>query len=323
MQNFKQNWQQELAQGFGDIASLCDYLNLPNNYQPHGDFPLRVPRGFAARMAKNNARDPLLLQVLPTSDELATTAGYSPDPVGDLDAVPVAGVIHKYQGRALLLATGGCAVHCRYCFRRNFPYADLQLSASKITAAVQYIATHTDISEVIISGGDPLLLGDDKLFSWLRRLANIQHIRRIRIHTRLPVVLPSRINADFCAQLGEIAKPVVVVIHANHANEMNLEVQTACTKLKTAALLLNQSVLLKGINDNAQQLCRLSEKLFDFGVLPYYLHLLDPVLGSQHFAVDLPQALAIMQQIKAQLPGYLTPKLVQEQKGAASKIVLA
>lgn len=323
MQNLKQNWQQELAQGFGDIASLCDYLNLPNNYQPYGDFPLRVPRGFAARMAKNNARDPLLLQVLPTSDELATTAGYSPDPVGDLDAVPVAGVIHKYQGRALLLATGGCAVHCRYCFRRNFPYADLQLSASKITAAVQYIATHTDISEVIISGGDPLLLGDDKLFSWLGRINNIQHIRRIRIHTRLPVVLPSRINADFCAQLGAIAKPVVVVIHANHANEMNLEVQTACTKLKTAALLLNQSVLLKGINDNAQQLCRLSEKLFDFGVLPYYLHLLDPVLGSQHFAVDLPQALAIMQQVKAQLPGYLTPKLVQEQKGAASKIVLA
>jgi EF-P beta-lysylation protein EpmB len=224
----------------------------------------------------------------------------------------------------LLITTGGCAINCRYCFRRNFPYAEAQLSTKKITQAIQYIRNHQDISEVILSGGDPLLLNDQKLFSLLHQLEVIETMKRIRIHSRIPIVLPSRITTKFCINLSKINKLCVLVIHSNHANELSNNVKKACKKLKQENItLLNQSVLLKNINDNPQQLCALSEKLFAFGIMPYYLHLLDKATGTAHFEVEQSTAIKLMDQIKQQLPGYLVPKLVREQAGAKNKIVIA
>jgi EF-P beta-lysylation protein EpmB len=320
-------WQQELSEGFNDINELCDYLNLSpahNNLFALSDFPVRVPLEFAERMEKGNLNDPLLKQVLPVNDENISPSGFTADPVGDLNTMPETGVIHKYQGRVLFITAGSCAINCRYCFRRNFPYADFQLSTKKLSQAIQYIQNNKDISEVILSGGDPLLLNDQKIFSLLHQLDQIKTIKRIRIHSRIPIVLPSRITDTFCNKLSSINKPVVFVIHSNHANELNTYVKLACSKLKKRNItLLNQSVLLKGINDTAQQLCALNEKLFAFGIMPYYLHLLDKAIGTSHFEVDQKSAITLMDEIKKQLPGYLVPKLVKEQAGAANKIIIA
>ncbi len=320
------NWQQELAEGFSHIEALCRYLNLPidNSMSTTDPFPLRVPYSFVDRMEKGNMNDPLLKQILPVNKERLHLTGYSNDPVGDIDAITVPGLIHKYQGRVLFISTGSCAINCRYCFRRNFPYADFQLTTKKLKKAIQYIENNKDITEIILSGGDPLLLNDQKLFNLLQQFDQIGHIKRIRIHSRIPVVLPSRISTEFCDNLGSISKPIIIVIHVNHQNELNDEVQIACNKIKHRKItLLNQSVLLKDINDNAEQLCALSEKLFDFGVLPYYLHLLDKAHGTEHFEVKQTAAIRLMDQVKKQLPGYLVPKLVREQAGANNKIVIA
>jgi EF-P beta-lysylation protein EpmB len=297
---------------------------LPISTAAASAFPLRVPRGFAACIEKGNPRDPLLRQVLPVGDELISLPGFVADPVGDLRAVAAHGVLHKYQGRALLLATGACAVHCRYCFRRNFPYAQQQLTRSKEDDAIAYVAAHRDIREVILSGGDPLLLGDDRLFILVSRLSLIGHLQRLRIHSRLPVVLPGRVNDALIDTLTRIPQQVVLVLHSNHSNEISPAVAVGCAKLKAAGItLLNQSVLLKGVNDSAEQLCSLSEELFSAGVLPYYLHLLDRAAGTGHFEVEEAKAVAIMHQVRQILPGYLVPKLVREQQGALSKEVVA
>ncbi|MCK5188490.1 MAG: EF-P beta-lysylation protein EpmB [Methylococcales bacterium] len=317
-------WQQELSEGFSNTHELCDYLNIsPANILTSAAFPLRVPREFADRMEKGNLNDPLLKQILPITDENIISSGFSNDPVGDISATTETGVIHKYQSRVLLITTGGCAINCRYCFRKNFPYSDFQLSTQKLDQAIQYIAMNKDISEVILSGGDPLLLNDQKLFSLIHQLENIAHLKRIRIHSRIPIVLPSRITNAFCTELSSINKQIVLVVHSNHQNELNAQVKSACKKIKECHItLLNQSVLLKGINDDAQQLCSLSEKLFDFGIMPYYLHLLDKATGTRHFEVEQNTAIALMDQIKRELPGYLVPKLVRERPGAANKIVI-
>ncbi len=322
------SWQQLLAEGFTDIESLCQHLQLEPNQLPllvgFKDFPLRVPRGFVDCMEKGNPNDPLLRQILPIQDELVNYPGYNADPVGDLNAVAAAGVIHKYQGRVLLIATGACAVHCRYCFRRNFPYGEQQLSSQKLQQAISYIAEHSDISEVILSGGDPLLLNDDKLGFLLQQLAAIKHVRRIRLHSRVPIVLPARITDSLLTHLSNSNKQVVMVLHSNHGNELSPSVAAACLKLRQHGItLLNQSVLLKAVNDDAQTLCQLSEKLFSLGVLPYYLHLLDHAIGTGHFAVDDDTAKQLLEQMQRQLPGYLVPKLVREQAGAAYKLPIS
>ena len=319
------NWQQELTEGFSDITELYRHLNLPvidstDTYT----FPLRVPRGFVNRMEKANINDPLLKQILPVSQEKLEETGFSNDPVGDINAITAPGIIHKYPSRVLFITTGSCAINCRYCFRRNFPYSDFQLSTKKTRQALQYVQNNQDISEVILSGGDPLLLNDQKLFSLLQQIEQIEHITRIRIHSRIPIVLPNRIDDDFCEQLGNIKKPVIMVIHSNHQNELSPEVKLACNNMKLKKItLLNQSVLLKDINDSAEQLCDLSEKLFSFGVLPYYLHLLDRAHGTKHFEVKQETAIRLMNQVKKQLPGYLVPKLAREQAGADNKIIIA
>lgn len=324
-QHFAKNWQQQLVEAFTRIDDLCAYLKLSINELPVSvaaaqNFPLRVPLSFAACMKKGDPNDPLLRQVLPINDEIVAYSGFSDDPVGDLAAVTKTGVIHKYRGRVLLINTGSCAINCRYCFRRNFPYADLQLSKQKEKAAVQSITADTSISEVILSGGDPLLLNDTRLASLLTQLNGIAHLKRIRIHSRLPIVLPARITDGLINTFALSSKQIVIVVHCNHANELNNRVLSVCNELKKNGIVLfNQAVLLKGVNNDAAALSELSEQLFSHGIIPYYLHLLDKANGTGHFEVNEATALTLIKQLQAALPGYLVPRLVKEQAGAASK----
>jgi len=325
IQHFTKNWQQQLAEAFNNIEDLCRYLDLSPGDLPVSavaaeNFPLRVPLSFAACMEKGNPHDPLLRQVLPIEEELTAYPGFSNDPVGDLAAATQAGVLHKYHGRVLFINTGSCAINCRYCFRRNFPYADLQLSKQNEDAALQAIQNDPSISEVILSGGDPLLLSDSRLTRLIRQLDGIKHLKRIRIHSRLPIVLPARITDEFINTLTQSPKQIIIIVHCNHANELSDRVVTACASLKNAGIaLFNQSVLLKGVNDNAEVLCELNEQLFSHGITPYYLHLLDKATGTGHFEVSEAEALALIRQVQAALPGYMIPKLVKEQAGATSK----
>lgn len=323
-----QNWQKALSEAFTDVEQLCEYLDIklsdltnpPIDYQ---SFPLKVPRGFADSIEKGNPDDPILRQVLPVSDEHLNFPGYLNDPVGDLNASPTAGVLHKYHGRALLITTGSCAINCRYCFRRNFPYSELQLSNSRLQEALNYIQQAQELTEIILSGGDPLLLSDERLKELITQLNNIRHIQRIRIHSRIPVVLPERITPELLKLLTGSRQKILLVIHANHANELSQSVSHACRALITQGIiLLNQSVLLKSVNDTPEKLITLSEKLFEIGVLPYYLHLLDKATGTGHFEVSKQEALNIHKQLQTRLPGYLVPKLVAERAGAANKILL-
>ncbi len=323
-----QTWQQQLANAFTDIDALGNYLsispaalNLPTQTI---NFPLKVPQSYADRIEKGNPNDPLLKQILPEQTELTEAPGYLSDPVGDLEASANNGIIHKYHGRALLITTGACAINCRYCFRRHFPYQQQQLSKHRIQNALSYIENHPELSEIILSGGDPLALSDERIDHLLQQLKDFTHIKRIRIHTRLPVVLPARITRQLMQTLINSGKQIIMVLHANHPQELNNEVADTCRLIKQYPVtLLNQSVLLKDINDSAEALCNLSEALFDIGVLPYYLHLLDKAKGTQHFEVSESEAGQLISQVQNRLPGYLVPKLVKEISGAPCKITVA
>lgn len=318
-------WQRELQQAVTSITELCHHLQLDPSQLPISeaaarDFPLLVPLPFVRRMRRGDANDPLLLQVLPTEAEIETAPGYSEDPLGERQANPLPGLVHKYHGRVLLVTAPHCAVNCRYCFRRHFDYGDNTPGRQGWQAVIDYIGQREDISEVIYSGGDPLGASDRQL-SWLSEsLAAIPHLRRLRIHTRLPLMIPSRID-DSCLQwLAGNGLQTVLVLHCNHPREIDAEVAEACQRLRDAGVtLLNQSVLLAGINDDAHCLAALSERLFGCGVLPYYLHQLDAVAGAAHFAVDLAKAQSLASQLLELLPGYLVPRLVREDAGAKSK----
>ena len=318
------DWRELWRASITDAGELLRTVQLGHlaGRLPPGDagFALRVPRGFAARMRPGDPDDPLLLQVLPQLAELEQAPGYVADPVGDLAAREAQGLLHKYEGRALLIASGSCAVNCRYCFRRHFPYGEEMAAAGQWRKALDHLRQDASIAELILSGGDPLALSTAKLEELSRGLADIPHVTRLRIHTRLPVVLPERIDAAFLAWFAALPLQKVVVLHANHANEFDAAVDDACRRLREAgATLLNQSVLLKNINDDADTLSELSERLFAAGVLPYYLHQLDRVQGSAHFEVDDTRARALVEAIRGRLPGYLVPKLVREMEGDASK----
>lgn len=283
-------------------------------------FPLRVPRGFVARMRPGDPHDPLLRQVLPLDDELRPMPGFGLDAVGDGAAKAATGVIHKYRGRALLIATGSCAVHCRYCFRRHFPYADETAAAGQWREAVAAIRADASLDEVILSGGDPLSLSTAKLAELTAQLAGIAHVRRLRIHTRLPVVLPERVDAEFDAWVRALPWPVAVVIHANHAQEFDADVDAALARLRAAGVtVLNQAVLLRGVNNSVDALAALCERGYAAGALPYYLHQLDRVQGAAHFEVSDDEARALHRALIDRLPGYLVPKLVREVQGDGSK----
>ena len=321
-------WQELSRESIRDpqeLLELLDLKHLADATPADADtgFALRVPRGFAARMRRGDANDPLLLQVLPQTDELSEAAGFTRDAVGDLDARAARGVLHKYRGRALLIATGSCAVNCRYCFRRHFPYADETAAADRWRDAVAEIGADASIEEVILSGGDPLSLSTARLAELTDALAAIPHLKRLRIHTRLPIVLPERVDAELIAWLARLPFRRVVVLHANHANEIDSAVAAACADLAGAgATLLNQSVLLRGVNDRVGALAALSERLFECGVLPYYLHQLDRVSGTAHFEVGDAEARKLVDALAARLPGYLVPRLVREVAGAPAKVPL-
>lgn len=309
-------------------AELLDFLQLPPDLPALGPdclrkFPLRVPRGFAGRMAKNDPLDPLFLQVWNQPQEALETPGFSTDAVGDLAKQRPGGILHKYQGRALVVATGACAVHCRYCFRRHFPYGELLAARDHWRETLHEIAADRSLSEVILSGGDPLSLPDEKLAEFAQGLEFMPHVKRLRIHTRQPIVLPERVDEALLAWLkrGRIKK--IMVLHVNHANELDTTVAAALKPITALGIpLLNQSVLLRGVNDSVATLENLSTRLFECGVLPYYLHMLDRVQGAAHFEVPLDHARGLMRGLSARLPGYLVPKLVREDAGAASKTTL-
>lgn len=319
------NWQTQLSRAFTDVQTLCLYLNLSiDNLNLSTEsikkFPLLVPLAFAERIEKGNPSDPLLRQILPIADELKNYTGFSDDPVGDLNSVKQTGLLHKYHGRVLLINTGACAIHCRYCFRRNFPYADLQLNKQQENDVLQTIQNDESIQEVILSGGDPLILNDARLARLFAGLEAIPTLKRIRIHTRLPIVLPDRITDEFLMLVKNSTKKIVIVVHCNHANEIDDYVALACQRLKSAGVtLLNQSVLLFGVNDNLEALSDLSKRLFEIDVLPYYLHFLDKANGTGHFQVSKEEALALLTALQNRLSGYLVPKLVTEQAGELAK----
>lgn len=318
-------WQDQWRDAVRDPVELLALLGLASlaaRLSPAAmtQFPLRVPRAFIARMRHGDANDPLLRQVLPLDDEDRIAPGFTLDAVGDAAAKAGDGVIRKYRGRALLITTGSCAVNCRYCFRRHFPYADETAARGDWAEAVAAIAADKSIDEVLLSGGDPLSLSTPKLADLTRQLAALPHIKRLRIHSRLPIVLPARIDDAFIEWMSGLPWPVTFVIHANHAHEFDEEVDAALARLRAAgATLLNQAVLLRGVNDSVDALAALSERGFEAGVLPYYLHQLDRVQGAVHFEVDDATALALHRALAARLSGYLVPRLVREVQGDPGK----
>jgi EF-P beta-lysylation protein EpmB len=318
------SWQKELANVITDPKTLLELVDIsPEMYQHHFAarklFPVRVPRPLISRIKKGDINDPILKQVMPLDLEFSITEGYNEDPLEEHDTV-APGLLHKYKHRVLMMVKTGCAINCRYCFRRHFPYADNSPNKARWQQALNYIEQHNEINEVIFSGGDPLMASDEHLQWLIAEIEKIPHITRLRIHTRLPIVIPQRITPALVNTLRTTRLKPVIVFHVNHANEIDNNVAEALEPLISARIpLFNQSVLLKGINNNAQILAQLSERLFDIGIQPYYLHLFDKVQGVAHFDLTETEAKEITLQLMAILPGYLMPKLVREIAGEANK----
>jgi len=320
-------WQRSLSEAIRTLDELLETLQLDatsvSGLQPgNEDFPLLVPRGFAARMRRGDPQDPLLLQVLPDLRERLEIPGFTPDPLEET-ALARHGVLKKYAGRALLVATAACPVHCRYCFRRHFPYTDQIAARDGWAPALSELGSAPDVSEVILSGGDPLSLSNRRLAELVTAIEGFESIHTLRIHSRFPIIIPERVDQGLLAILTETRLKAVVVVHCNHANEIDAGVKDALKALQsTRTVLLNQAVLLRGINDCPQRLEALSRGLFDCGVLPYYLHLLDPVSGAAHYQVQDSRAGELMSELRRRLPGYLVPRLVREEPGELSKTTL-
>ncbi|OPH38279.1 EF-P beta-lysylation protein EpmB [Moraxella lacunata] len=317
------NWQKELSDAVSDVASLYQLLELPLPEQVHtpNKFPLRVPHAFINKMKKGDPNDPLLRQILPDIAESLPVAGYTADPLGENSHNPMKGLLHKYQSRALITVTGACAVHCRYCFRQHFDYGANLPNSQDIRQICQYIANDKNINEVLLSGGDPLNINNRRFNEWIGALSNIDNIKTIRIHTRLPAILPNRVDDELIEILANCPKNIIMVLHINHPNEIDDALAQKCQRLNNhGVVLLNQSVLLKGVNDDVETLCQLSHALFGIGVMPYYLHVLDKVAGSAHFDLPIDRAIQIYWQLLEKLSGYLVPKLVQEMAGKPYKV---
>ena len=326
--NLHSDWKTELSHCVNSIDELLNQLglraeDLNATEQAANEFSIKVPQSFVQLMEYGNPNDPLLKQVLPITSELQVDNNFSTDPVDESSFNPVPGIVHKYRNRVLMIISPNCAINCRYCFRRHFPYDENRQSKQQWLKALDYLKTKPEINEVIFSGGDPLA-ANDHFLRWLTaEIESIQHIKRLRIHTRLPVVIPSRVDDQLLTWLGNTRLKPTLVLHINHANEIDEALRQGVDRLKKSGItVLNQSVLLKGINDNSDQLISLSEKLFDAGIMPYYLHMLDPVQGASHFDVSMDRAVEIFRQIQTELPGFLVPKLVQERAGERSKSLI-
>jgi EF-P beta-lysylation protein EpmB len=323
------DWCQSIRRAIRDPGELCRRLRLPQLYQRGAKqaaqlFEVFVPEPYLGRIQPGNPDDPLLRQVLPLSEEAEAGKDFSLDPVGDAAALKAPGLLQKYGSRALLVATGACAVHCRYCFRRHFPYDQMPHGMDDWQPAIQQIQEDATLEEVILSGGDPLMLTDERLEELVRSIESIEHVKRLRIHTRLPIMIPSRVNDSLLAWLTKIRLTPVVVVHINHPAEIDSLVEASLTRLAEAGIvLLNQSVLLRGVNDSAEVLIALAKQLVELRVMPYYLHQLDRTLGTSHFEVPVDTGISIIQQMRSRLPGYAVPRFVEEIPGAASKHVLA
>jgi len=323
--NSKKIWQQELADMIRTAEDLVAFVGLPESFileafAGQQQFPIKVTRHYASQIERGNPQDPLLLQVLPQFAEGSAVAGYLKDPLAEKAFQANKGILHKYHGRALLITTESCAIHCRYCFRRHFPYQEHRQSLSDWDQALAHIEQDPSIHEIILSGGDPLMLTDQHLDRLIARINSITHVHTLRIHSRIPIVLPSRITDSLLSLLRHERLKTVMVIHSNHANEVNAATGSALKKLGAAShALLNQTVLLRGINDCVDNLVALSHTLFKYSALPYYLHLLDKVEGAAHFDLQEDQIKRLMSGVRSQLPGYLVPKLVREVPGEASK----
>ncbi|MDI5921613.1 EF-P beta-lysylation protein EpmB [Halomonas sp. LR5S13] len=321
-------WQTQLARAIRDPHELCRRLGLDEAFWPgaergHALFEVRVPEAYLARIRPGDPSDPLLRQVLPLAEEALVAPGYVADPLEEAEHAPAPGLIHKYPGRVLLIASPACAVNCRYCFRRHFPYEENAPSRAQWETTLDHLRDDATLHEAILSGGDPLAASDRQLAWLVERLAAIPHLRRLRIHTRLPVVIPDRIDDVLLGWLGATRLQKVMVLHINHANEIDEAVIAACRRLSAAGVtLLNQSVLLRGVNDGIAPLAALSERLFEAGILPYYLHVLDPVAGAAHFDVADDEARELVAGLREVLPGFLMPRLVREIPGEASKTPL-
>lgn len=322
------DWRRQQADLVTDAGELCALLGLDPAALPDGldagpDFPLRVPRRYLQLIEPGNPADPLLRQILASGRERETVPGYGADPLEEGEHTAVPGLLHKYHGRALLVVTGACAVHCRYCFRRHFPYQS-HLSGGRWRAALDWLAGRPDIHEIILSGGDPLTLGNERLAQLLDELATLPHLKRLRIHSRTPVVIPERLDEGLRTLMDSDRWRATLVLHANHPREVSPALAAACRPLARAGVtLLNQAVLLAGVNDDETVLADLSEALFDAGILPYYLHQLDAVAGAAHFAVPDGRARTLHRALRARLPGFLVPRLAREEPGEAAKTVLA
>lgn len=322
-------WRTALKTAVRDPLELCRQLELPAEYAARArraaaKFPLFAPLDFVCRMRPGDPHDPLLRQVLPLDAECDETPDFTPDPVADAAAQRAPGLLQKYASRALLVTTGACAVHCRYCFRREFPYDALPKGEADWRPALDALTRDPSIDEVLLSGGDPLTLVDSRLAELAGRLATIAHLRRLRIHSRLPIMIPQRVTEELLAWLRGTRLTPVMVVHANHPAELDGPVLAALGRLVDAGVpVLNQAVLLRGVNDNSDALIELCRRLVDHRVTPYYLHQLDRVRGAAHFEVPLERGLALMKTLRARLPGYAVPRYVQEVPGDTSKRVLA
>ncbi len=326
--NVLSDWHRSLAAAIRDPTELLNELQLDDFSDRVSSgaaeaFPLMVPRSFLARMRLGDPNDPLLRQVLPVDDELRAVAGFEADAVSDADFRTAPGLLHKYHGRALMIAAGSCAVNCRYCFRRHYPYGDEPRRLDDWEPALRQLREDSSISEVLLSGGDPLMLTDSRLGELIGRLEEIPHLRRLRIHTRLPIVLPDRVTDQLLDILTESRLTPIVVVHSNHAAEVVADCEAALRRLVRAGVtVLNQAVLLRGINDSVDALVELSESLINVGVMPYYLHQLDRVSGAAHFEVDPDVGRCLIAELRKRLPGYAVPRYVQEIAGEAHKTVI-
>ena len=324
----ERSWNRALAEAVRDPDELVDLLALPEKFREGARraaqrFPLVVPRGFVARMHRGDPHDPLLRQVLPLGDELGEVEGVVADPVQDGEAERAPGLLQKYRGRALLVTTGSCAVNCRYCFRRHYPYGEVPRGEEAWQPALDAIRSDRTLREVILSGGDPLILSDESLRRLIELLSTIGHLTRLRIHTRLPIVLPERITDGLLDTLRNTRLTSIVVVHANHAAELAGTCSAALGRLIDSGLpVFNQAVLLRGVNDAIESLVELCERCIDLRVSPYYLHQLDPVQGAAHFHVDPQRGRDLVQSLRERLPGYAVPEYVKEVPGATGKVAL-
>jgi len=323
------SWSQHLSQAITSLPELIKHLGLAESLAYQGreadsSFKLLVPRPYLSRIAYGNPNDPLLLQVLPSAAEMQNVIGYSKDPLEEAEHNPQKAIVHKYKRRLLVITTGTCAVNCRYCFRRHFPYGDNQLAQAEWQSVIAYLENHPEVNEVILSGGDPLMMKDALLADKVRQIEALPQIKRLRIHSRLPVVIPARVCDDMLEWINNSRLDIIMVWHINHANEVDDELTQAAYKLKKSGVtLLNQGVLLKGVNDSVEAQVNLSEAVFDAGILPYYMFTLDPVEGAAHFDITIEDAQRLMGQVAAELPGYLVPRLAKEIPGKTAKSVFA